>query len=771
MEIEFKVERKCLSNVYSVQYYASQYVKQEQEQEQEQVQIQSNDRWLDSISSIYIREFVRCYSLMDSSQNGNKECKCTVPIEHRFQHVLPIYISWIENWKPDVYTKQQLICSLQFSNWLDDDKYIDYIVKQMFNCWSTVMAATVYSGDCHSDIKQLIFIRAPYDLLPDDWISNKVFMRAWFKHNINTTVTIDRDKIYLINQRITIRSTKYSNTRLLANGRTSSCVNDFDDIRHIVYFYNNGSGDDHYPLYTSGYWRTQPIRDCVDFHSFDVILDTNHSNNVKSIASNNITNGVDVVHDTNYYNIEEYEECEEDEKGEDTEDSDTDISCRLLPFGNLLCGRDMKHGCVKIGEHTVYDNDEDNNASESVCYDNEGNLYGKHKRFNVQFRNNNITAERSYNNNNLVVRPITMYYTSGNICGLSSHDDYLDGTFPIYNDDTDNTLQCETTTHNGGLVDTIKQYNKGKITNEYKYHDKHQHIEYVKTYYNSGFIHQHIIININTNSSHDSDSDSSDDDYSSHDSDSSDDERDDATIPVDELLSSFNVNVTSYYDNVHCRKESVGNIINGNKVGLWLYYHDDEHNSVRDTIVMGQLDKDVTYPTRKQLLQACQDGDVDVVSQYLSNPIAKRVDKIFGMYKKRKYRLLWLACCYGHVDIVQQLVIKGKAKVNRLTYSKTYVEIALKYKHYDVVKFLITNTSIDINSGTIYHLIKCNNLLRGNVEQVDNLIKFILVHRHDDLDMLSLPYYGDDINDYSLLVQYRDNILETIELWSKTLSL
>lgn len=62
---------------------------------------------------------------------------------------------------------------------------------------------------------------------------------------------------------------------------------------------------------------------------------------------------------------------------------------------------------------------------------------------------------------------------------------------------------------------------------------------------------------------------------------------------------------------------------------------------------------------------------------------------------------LWLACKYGHLDLVKFLIKKGVCVNQRNNNGETPLYIACYYGHLDVVKFLI-HKGVDINQANEY---------------------------------------------------------------------
>lgn len=264
---------------------------------------------LDTISSTLIKNYlIDCCSLTTTVSTQTISTQ-TVLIPVSYWPVIDIYVDWLDyllhqqmqkdkQHKPHILTKEQLTLSLQLANWLEDNSYIDHVVQQIFDSWSDMMSATVYSN-FQADLRELVFVRAPYDLLPDDLTSNKLFMKSWFANNRDRQVVIDRHKLYIINKprsegmfdfglassnfpdsptlpepsgqtdnpdnsnepdnsdQLTtsdgsseeLDPRSFKRLRLLGNGRQ---LQHLYEVRQVVHFYD----DDNHNLCSRGYWST-----------------------------------------------------------------------------------------------------------------------------------------------------------------------------------------------------------------------------------------------------------------------------------------------------------------------------------------------------------------------------------------------------------------------------------------------------------------------------------------------------------------------------------
>lgn len=155
----------------------------------------------------------------------------TIPIDGYFRQVFPIYIQWLSTQQAELIGEKQLTQSLELADLLEDEAYINYVVQQIFDNWSTLMSVVV-RHDFYAELQQLVFIRAPYFLLPFTWQKDKIFMAGWFKRNHNVTVLVDKRFLHFIND-----LHESSTHSLLYNGLKDK----YDDRASVpvVTFYND----------------------------------------------------------------------------------------------------------------------------------------------------------------------------------------------------------------------------------------------------------------------------------------------------------------------------------------------------------------------------------------------------------------------------------------------------------------------------------------------------------------------------------------------------
>jgi len=92
------------------------------------------------ISSVLIREFVKDSLLLEITTTATAKSQLTIPIESRFYRIFPLYVAWLEDEKPALLVKDELVNSLQLADWLADEDYVDYVVQKIFDCWTNIMS-------------------------------------------------------------------------------------------------------------------------------------------------------------------------------------------------------------------------------------------------------------------------------------------------------------------------------------------------------------------------------------------------------------------------------------------------------------------------------------------------------------------------------------------------------------------------------------------------------------------------------------------------------
>jgi len=228
------------------------------------------------ITSAYVRGMIEDYKVADSGQ------QITIPVDSRFRNDMPAYLEFIAGKKPELLTKQQLTDSLKLADWLDDTSYTDYVVQLIFDSWTNVMMIAVYF-EFYLQLQQLVFIRAPYLLLPPNWTKDKVFIKTWFDTNRHKTILVDRMFFHQVN--IPINSNLWGkDIQLLSNYFIYAA--DSGDVTSLMSPLLNFYDNEHHRLFVSTFTILTGGK-MVTVGEYSTFADTDENNLIHRVYYNN----------------------------------------------------------------------------------------------------------------------------------------------------------------------------------------------------------------------------------------------------------------------------------------------------------------------------------------------------------------------------------------------------------------------------------------------------------------------------------------------------
>ena len=144
----------------------------------------------------------------NSSDNSNNGIKVVLP--NKFANVIDNYVMFVTNvGLCDDKTKLvhncikehsiYLLHCLQLSDFIDDNCYFNYLLQLLFDHWCQQSSLTVYSSDISYTLQYKILLYCPYDFLPQKYIDDDTFMKAWFNTDSPRTIKVNNNHTYCIN--------------------------------------------------------------------------------------------------------------------------------------------------------------------------------------------------------------------------------------------------------------------------------------------------------------------------------------------------------------------------------------------------------------------------------------------------------------------------------------------------------------------------------------------------------------------------------------------
>ena len=135
----------------------------------------SHDR---AMGSEYIKEL-----LVDLGPN-----EVTV-VPQKYYDIAYNYIFFLQGRPLKIYDREVLAACFDMYSYFFDDNYFIFIVEQLLNNWSYLF--TVVFEHVNLDIQRQILLHCPHDFLPDAYLKDKVFFKAWMKINVGNSILVN----------------------------------------------------------------------------------------------------------------------------------------------------------------------------------------------------------------------------------------------------------------------------------------------------------------------------------------------------------------------------------------------------------------------------------------------------------------------------------------------------------------------------------------------------------------------------------------------------
>ena len=108
---------------------------------------------------------------------------------------LSFYVYFLRGKELTVVTRSDLTDCLNLYSLTGDTNFFETLLKSLFKLW-TVLSPVLYNNKVTEEIKWEVWLRCPFQLLPDVWLRNKPFMSTWRQREDNKYLRLNGDEIF-----------------------------------------------------------------------------------------------------------------------------------------------------------------------------------------------------------------------------------------------------------------------------------------------------------------------------------------------------------------------------------------------------------------------------------------------------------------------------------------------------------------------------------------------------------------------------------------------
>jgi len=208
----------------------------------------------------------------DGNDSGNDNCSesldMSVVLPGFDEFATIVYITFISGTKDMndvlIVDRHAMAQCLAIYDLTGDTNFFNWLLVSLFKLWTT-LSPVMYGNNVSNEVKWEIWLRLPYQLLPDVWQSDTNFMNSWLQRSDNKHVVINGDetftyevvttntKVYMttvteqgivdINNIITTKATTYDRQHdnvVISNNKIEDAIDD-----NIVFVEYNTTYNDH----------------------------------------------------------------------------------------------------------------------------------------------------------------------------------------------------------------------------------------------------------------------------------------------------------------------------------------------------------------------------------------------------------------------------------------------------------------------------------------------------------------------------------------------
>ena len=108
---------------------------------------------------------------------------------------LSFYVYFLRGKELNVVTRADMIACLNLYSLTGDTNFFETLLKSLFKLW-TVLSPVLYSSKVTEETKWELWLRCPFQLLPDDWLEDKAFVHSWRQREDNKLLLLNDDEIF-----------------------------------------------------------------------------------------------------------------------------------------------------------------------------------------------------------------------------------------------------------------------------------------------------------------------------------------------------------------------------------------------------------------------------------------------------------------------------------------------------------------------------------------------------------------------------------------------
>lgn len=160
------------------------------------------------------------------------ELSSSITLPSKYSPVIQNYLDYLNGNPTTIDEINTFLLCLDLESFLDDDGYFQFLLKCLFDNWST-LNDVVYHND-NEAIQHEILVHIPYQLLPRHVKENSNFYKSWLPHNINTDKILDGKRY-----QVTVLK-RHSNDQVKILRSLHVVNNGGNDVSFRLYFDKNG---------------------------------------------------------------------------------------------------------------------------------------------------------------------------------------------------------------------------------------------------------------------------------------------------------------------------------------------------------------------------------------------------------------------------------------------------------------------------------------------------------------------------------------------------
>ena len=127
-----------------------------------------------------------------SGSTNDEAVKLSVLLTNVSDEAVTLYVNCLRDQDVFIHSRPALVDCLRIYSITEDNNFLTAVIKQLFFMW-TILSPVLYSNDNKIDVDVLrnIWLRCPYQLLPDDRLVDKHFMDEWQRRSDNKRVVLN----------------------------------------------------------------------------------------------------------------------------------------------------------------------------------------------------------------------------------------------------------------------------------------------------------------------------------------------------------------------------------------------------------------------------------------------------------------------------------------------------------------------------------------------------------------------------------------------------